>query len=117
MDANIGINHAIVILFFEQKMSQHKIIIILHAGAGRVSGVIKYFILNQEIPTPKKFGRPPKCTPEVMSKIEQLTTKDGLMSYEKFGRKLKLAASTVFMKRREFKFQYKPPKIRQTLTY
>ena len=78
--------------------------------------MIKYYILNQEVPTPKKLGRPPKCTPEVMLKIEQLTTKDGLMSYEKFGRKLKLAASTVFMKRRELKFQYKPPKIRQTLT-
>lgn len=83
MDANTRINHAIIILFFENKMSQHKIRDILHVGAGRVSAVIKYFILNQKVLTPKKLGRPPKCTPEIMSKIEQLTTEDRLMSCQK----------------------------------
>ena len=116
MDANTRINHAIVILFFENKMSQHKIRDILHVGAGRVSAVIKYYILNQKVLTPKKLGRPPKCTPEIMSKIEQLTTEDRLMSCQKIGEKLRLAASTVYLKRKELKFQYKAPKTRQSLT-
>ena len=116
MDANTRINHAIIILFFENKMSQHKIRDILHVGAGRVSAVIKYYILNQKVLTPKKLGRPPKCTPEIMSKIEQLTTEDRLMSCQKIGEKLRLAASTVYLKRKELKFQYKAPKTRQSLT-
>lgn len=63
MDDSLKINKAIIILFFEKKVSQHQIRNILHVGADRVRDVIKHFALYQEVLIPKKRGRPFKVTP------------------------------------------------------
>ena len=87
------LNKAIIILFFEKKVSQHQIRDILHVGAERVRDVIKHFALHQEVLPPKQRGRPPKVTPEILQQIEELTKEDRWMSCLNVGKKLNLAAS------------------------
>ena len=115
MDDSLKLNKAIIILFFEKKVSQHQIRNILHVGADRVRDVIKHFALYQEVLIPKKRGRPFKVTPEIRQQIEELTKEDRWITCVNVGKKLNLAASTVYQIRKDLDYDYKAPKTRQNL--
>ncbi|KAK8889724.1 hypothetical protein M9Y10_034478 [Tritrichomonas musculus] len=93
----------------------------LRVGTDRIQNAIHYYHQYNEIPEPKKKGRPSKETDVVMNMISTLTINYRTMSCYQIAKTiiengfLSISSTTVYRYRIKLEFHYKPPKIRQKL--
>lgn len=111
-----------IIRFYKSNESLSRIRQLAHARLERVEYTINYYKEHDQIPDPKKRGRPPKSTPQVLNAISKMTTDDRTMSCVDISNQLKddkiadVSSTSVYRYKTELlKFDYRPPKIRQNL--
>ena len=92
------------------------------AGYGRINNTIDEYEKSKEIPQSKKIGRPPKNTPEVMKYVSDKTIQNRFLSCQDISNQIKednvadISPSSVYRYKKQLKFEFKPPKIRQALS-
>lgn len=93
----------------------------LRVGSDRIRNAIRYYDEHNEIPQPKKKGRPTKESDNILLMISMLTINDRTMTCLQISQKiyedvlLNISPTTVFRYKKKLRFEYKPPKIRQFL--
>lgn len=92
------------------------------SGWNRVTRMIEGYKSTNQIPQPKKAGRPTKRTPEVQKIVLEETYKNRFSSCIGISNDLKsknignVSPSSVFRYRKILKFNFKAPKIQQFLS-
>lgn len=94
----------------------------IKCGDKRVNYVIEYFEKNHQVPPPKKRGRPPKYTVEVLTDITSMTLQNRIVSandislhFEK--NNISLSATSINRYRNDLlHFDFRAPKVKQFLS-
>ena len=94
----------------------------IKCGDKRVNYVIEYFEKNHQVPPPKKRGRPPKYTVEVLTDITSMTLQNRIVSandislhFEK--NNISLSATSINRYRNDIlHFDFRAPKVKLFLS-
>lgn len=111
-----------IIRLYKKGKTKRRIRKELKCGAERINRAIKYYQFSDQIPSPLKTGRPTKSNTEVLSKITLLTTEKRSISAKEISNqfwnkdKIQISPTSINRYRKELKFNYSPPKIKQELT-
>jgi transposase len=87
----------------------------------KIAYVNRYASIHNSSPTPLSRGRPPKINTAIMNTIENCTIQNRFLSSANLARNITahfgvpISRATVNIIRKNLKFHYKPPKVRQHL--
>ena len=114
---------AAIIRLYKKDLSPYEIRKRMGAGYTRINKPIEECKITKEIPKSKKTGSPPKSTPEVLRFVSEKTYENRFQSCKDISEQLKeekigsVSPSSVYHYKKQLKFEFIAPNIRQFLSH